>query len=66
MYNSIYNIDNDIINNNNENDDEDDVKVNMNCKYYGTEDFSKAKFNENKTFSVFHLNILQSRGTSKS
>ena len=57
MYNSIYNIDNDIINNNNENDDEDDVKVNMNCKYYGTEDFSKAKFNENKTFSVFHLSI---------
>ena len=40
---------NDINDNDDDGDDEDDdgdVKVNMNCKYYGTEDFSKAKFKE--------------------
>ena len=64
MYNSIYNINSGINDDDGDggdddgtDDDDDDVKVNMNCKYYGTEDFSKAKFKENKTFSMFHLNI---------
>ena len=33
------------------------MEINMNCKYYGTEDFIKAKFKENKTLSILHLNI---------
>ena len=52
IYNSIHNITADI-----DNDDEEDFEVNMNCKYYGTEDFLKGKFKENKTFSILHLNI---------
>ena len=52
MYNSIHNISNDL-----DDDEDDDVEINMNCKYYGTDDFIKAKFKEEKTFSVIHLNI---------
>ena len=51
VYNSIHNITDDI-----DNEDED-LEINMNCKYYGTEDFLKSKFKENKTFSILHLNI---------
>ena len=53
MYNSIYNINNDI----DDDDNEDNIEINMNCKYYGTEDFIQSKFKEEKHFSVFHLNI---------
>ena len=42
----------------NENDyDLEDVDTIKNCKYYGTEDFINAKFNNKETFSIFHLNI---------
>ena len=53
MYNSIYNINNNI----DDDDNEDNIEINMNCKYYGTEDFIQSKFKEEKHFSVFHLNI---------
>ena len=54
IFNSIHNI----TNNMDEDDDDDgDVEINMNCKYYGTDDFQKAKFKEEKTFSILHLNI---------
>ena len=52
IYNSIHNVTADI-----DGDDEDDIEINMNCKYYGTEDFHKAKFKEKKTFSILHLNV---------
>ena len=52
MYNSIHNMTED-----SEDDEDEDVEINMNCKFYGTEDFLQAKFKEDKTFSVFHLNI---------
>ncbi len=50
IYNNIHNIDLD-------EDDPQTPETNMNCKYYGTEDFAKAKFNPAKTLSIFHLNI---------
>ena len=50
MYNSVFSISND-------DDEDDDLEINMNCKYYGTDDFLKAKFKEEKTFSILHLNI---------
>ena len=52
IYNSIHNVTADI-----DHDDEEDIEINMNCKYYGTEDFQKGKFKENKTFSILHLNV---------
>ena len=38
-------------------DTEDDGLAPINCNYYDLEDFSKAKFNSSKSFSIFHLNI---------
>ena len=52
VYNAIHNISDNL-----DEEDNEDVEINMNCKYYGTEDFLKAKFKEEKSFSVLHLNI---------
>ena len=39
-------------------DDEDNDDLSpINCKYYEVEDFTKAKFNSSKSFSIFHINI---------
>ena len=57
IYNTIHNINSAAGNDDDTDDDDDDMEINMNCKYYGTDDFIKAKFKENKTFSILHLNI---------
>jgi hypothetical protein len=46
----------------NNNDDDDDSTDNnnlspINCNYYHYDEFRKAAFNSNKSFSIFHLNI---------
>ena len=39
-------------------DEESDDNVSpVNCNYYSLEEFSEAKFDKSKTFSIFHLNI---------
>ena len=40
-----------------ESDDDGDVSHIPDCNYYSTEEFSNAKFNKNKSFSILHLNI---------
>ena len=45
---------------NQDDDDDDDDEVTsspIDCKYYTLEEYSNAKFDSNKTFSVFHTNI---------
>ena len=41
----------------NDNDNDNEIETTLNCKYYTIEDFENAKFNSEKTFSIFHLNI---------
>ena len=36
---------------------EDDGTPPINCNYYDINEFTKAKFNASKSFSVLHLNI---------
>ena len=38
-------------------DDTDDNISPINCRYYSPDEFSKAKFNSSKAFSLLHLNI---------
>ena len=52
VYNNVH-----YINLDTDDDGPESPTTNMDCKYYGTEDFSKAKFNPEKSRSVFHLNI---------
>ena len=40
-----------------EDDDEGEDLSPINCNYYNHEEFSKAKFNSSKSFSIFHFNI---------
>ena len=43
---------------NNDDDDDDDSNLSpINCNYYHYDEFRKASFNSNKSFSIFHLNI---------
>ena len=49
IFNNTHNIDAD--------EEDNDIETNTNCKYYGVEEFTTAKFNSDKTFSVLHLNI---------
>ena len=44
-------------NSNNENEDDDDDQPAVDSKYYNMNDFSDAKFNDAKSFSILHLNI---------
>ena len=37
--------------------DDDDLDTYIDCKYYGVDDFQKQKLKDDKSFSVFHLNI---------
>ena len=39
-----------------ETDDDDDTPP-INCNYYSVEEFKQAKFNAEKSFSIFHMNI---------
>ena len=50
---------NDLINQNSLNNSvsEENVEVSSNCKYYSIDDFSRSKFNAQKSFSILHLNI---------
>ena len=43
----------------NKNDDHDDIILSprVNCKYYDIDEFCSSKFNNNDSFSLFHLNI---------
>ena len=43
----------------NKNDDHDDTILfpQVNCKYYDIDEFCSSKFNNNDSFSLFHLNI---------
>ena len=50
IFNNIHNVDLD-------EEDGNNIETNQNCKYYGTQDFCESKFKENKSLSVFHLNI---------
>ena len=45
------------LNENDDKDNESEIETTLNCKYYTIEDFENAKFNSEKTFSIFHLNI---------
>ena len=38
-------------------DDDDEVIPTIDCQYYNVDDFSSAKFNLTKTFSILHYNI---------
>ena len=38
-------------------EESDDNSSPVNCNYYSTEEFSQAKFDKSKTFSIFYLNI---------
>ena len=38
-------------------DDDDEVIPTIDCQYYNVDDFSSAKFNPAKTFSILHYNI---------
>ena len=51
---------NDIINQNNITHDDSDEDANqplIDCNYYNINDFTDAKFNASKSFSILHLNI---------
>ena len=45
------------VNDDEDNDNDNEIETTLNCKYYTIEDFENAKFNSEKTFSIFHLNI---------
>ena len=38
-------------------EDGNNIETNQNCKYYGIQDFCESGFKEDKSLSVFHLNI---------
>ena len=38
-------------------DDDDDNEQHINCNYYDINEFTKAKFEFHKSFSIFHINI---------
>ena len=42
-------------------DDESELSP-INCSYYEVEDFTRAKFNSSKSFSILHLNIHTIQG----
>ena len=40
-----------------ETSDSDNNATNVNCNYYDVDEFTKAKFESNNSFSIFHMNI---------